>query len=139
MGTACLPHSVPTWWTFKTDHTCALDDEEADKYLTLLSISDTMKYTWTDTKTKQEYTTRLDESTGLGMLFSKQCQIRMYAAVKLNSGVGVDELIAGRVESNTVCYCDSTAQVSIRLEVDWCVCVCVCVCVCLCVCVWLSA
>lgn len=115
-GDRLLATIGPNVVMLKTDLTNALDDPDTDRNLTLYWVSDTMKYTWTDTTTKQEYTTQLDESKfdviqGSDTFFSKQCQLRMYAAVLSSAGVGMYKLISGAVESGEVRYFNAGAQV----------------------------
>ena len=110
--------------TIETDITNALEDPDTDGDLTLLWVSETIKYTWTDTKTKQEYTTQLDRSKfdvihGSDMFFSKQCQFRMYAAVLSSAGVGMYELISGTVESDNVFYPDHARVEVFPTELDF--------------------
>lgn len=89
-GDRLLATIGPKVVTFETNIPNAINaHDDPVRTLTLLWGSDNMEYTWVDTKTEQEYTTQ--------MFFSKQCQIKMYAAVKLSSGVGVYELISGQM------------------------------------------
>ena len=108
-GDRLLATIGPNVLTFETD----LQND----MLSLNWVTSDMEYTWVDTKTKQEYTTQLDESKfdyyeGSVMFFSKQCQIKMYAVVKLTSGVGLYQLISEAVQSDYYWHRDSKAKVS---------------------------
>ncbi len=88
------------------DRVLTLCEHAGEDLLRLVWKTDTIEYTWADTKTEQEYTTQLDgnryEISGSPhCFFLKQCQIKMYAVVKLSSGVGMYDLISGEVEANT--------------------------------------
>ena len=116
-GDRLLATIGPNVVTFKTNLGMIGDNFDAGKdFRRLVWETDTIEYTWADTKTEQEYTTQLDGNRYqiMGMphcFFLKQCQIKMYAAVNLSSGVGVYELISGAVESDNVKAHDGRAYV----------------------------
>ena len=65
---------------------------------------------WIDTKTEQEYTVLIASNSETKTIFLKQCQIKMYAVVKLTSGVGLYELISGAVASEQLSLWDRSAD-----------------------------
>lgn len=103
-GNRLLATFDPKVLTFETDISCAdceLGGSDFDD-MRLFSSSGVRNWcAWVDTKTEQEYTTQVDEHV---TLFSKQCQINMYAMVKLSSDVGVYKLISGAVKPTGVHY-----------------------------------
>ena len=86
---------------FKTNiESVDCDGEESFSDMRLFSMSITRCcYTWVDTKTEQEYTRQSDDLDAYGYgAFLKQCQINVYAVVKLSSGVSVYKVVSGHVE-----------------------------------------
>jgi hypothetical protein len=113
-GDRLLATIGPDIITITTDidiaYACAFEDND----ISLLWTSQDVEYTWVDTKTEQEYTKLVfgTKNTFGGTVFSKQCQIKMYAVVKLSSGVGTYDIISGQVEAKEAVFWGSNdAQV----------------------------